>query len=184
VLCSLTIVMQTTQLGVIVRDTGLSARDASLIISVYALGVIAGRLLCGAALDRYPAHLVAALALGLPGIGLALLATGVPSALVMSAGVLLLGLSLGAEGDIGGYLAMTYFGVEVYSTVVGLIIGSLALSSALGSLLLSAGLNLTGSFAPFLPFAGAAAVLGSLLFYRLKHLPRVRRGGEETRPRV
>lgn len=170
-LCSMTIVMQTTQMGVILRTAGLSAADSSWVITIYALGVIVGRLLCGAALDRFPTHLVAALALGMPAIGLALLATAIPSVAVMSAAVLFLGLALGAEGDVGGYLAMRYFDVSIYSTIVGIVIGTIAVSSALGSVILSLTLARWQSFSPFLLLAGAAALIGSLLIYRLGKVP-------------
>lgn len=166
-LCSMTIVMQTTQMGVILRAAGLSASDTSWVISVYAVGVIAGRLICGAALDRFPAHFVSAFALGLPAIGLSLLATATPSVALLSLAVMFLGLSLGAEGDIGGYLTMTYFSVEIYSTIVGVIVGTIAISSALGSVILSITLSRWDSFAPFLILASASALVGALLFYRL-----------------
>ena len=170
-LCSLTIVMQTTQLGVILGNAGISRLQVSFVISVYAIGVIVGRLLCGAALDRFSSNIVAAVALGLPAVGLTILSSGFPSLTLMSVAVLFLGLSLGAEGDIGGFLAMSYFESEVYSTVFGIIIGSLALSSAIGSLILSFSLRLTGSFAPFLLLAAGSALIGALLFYRLGRVP-------------
>jgi len=170
-LCSMTIVMQTTQMGVILRAAGLSASDTSWVISVYAIGVIAGRLICGAALDRFPAHFVAAFALGLPAIGLSLLATATPSVALMSVAVMFLGLSLGAEGDIGGYLTMTYFSVDIYSTIVGVIVGTIAVSSALGSVILSLTLSQWDSFAPFLILAGVSALVGAVLLYRLGKVP-------------
>lgn len=171
-LCSMTIVMQTTQMGVILRSAGLTAQDTSWVISIYALGVIAGRLLCGVALDRWPAHIVASLALGLPAIGLAMLASGIPSVALMSGAVLFLGLALGAEGDVGGYLAMTYFDVRIYSTIVGIVVATIAVSSALGSVILSLTLAQWNSFAPFLLLAGASALIGALLLGRLGRIPR------------
>ena len=137
VLCSLTIVMQTTQMKVILLKTGMASADASSLISIYAMGVFVGRLLCGAALDRFPAHVVAMLVMGLPGIGLALMATGTPSPLVQGLAVLLVGLSLGAETDVAGFLVMRLFPVGVYSAVLGLLLGALSGSAALGSLLLA-----------------------------------------------
>lgn len=173
-LCSMTIVMQTTQMQVILTGSGLSTREAAVAISAYALGVIVGRLCCGALLDRFPAYGVAAFALGLPGIGLAILALGPPSLPLLACAVAVLGLSLGAEGDIGGYLAMTWFDLRVYGTVIGLFIGCIAISSALGSLLLSLSLGAGLGFAPFLLFAGASALVGGALLWRLKRIPPAR----------
>jgi MFS family permease len=170
-LCSLTIITQTTQLKVILQDNGLASDRASYVISIYAVGVIAGRLICGAALDRFPPHLVAATTLGMPAAGLAILGLGMPGFPMAAAAVLLLGMGLGAEGDIGGFLAMTYFRQEVYSTVLGIIIGALGIASALGSLLLSLCLASTSSFAPFLLFASGCALLGAYCFWLLRAQP-------------
>ncbi len=177
-LCSLTIVMQSTQMKVILMERGLSSMDAAYVISIYALGVISGRLLCGAALDRYPAWLVAALSLGLPAAGLAILASGVTSPALLATAVVFLGAALGAEGDVGGYLAMTYFRLEVYGTVVGIVFGTLSLASALGSVILSLTLQATDSFAPFMWFAAGSALAGSGLFLLLRNVPREGRAGE------
>ena len=170
VLCSLTIIMQTTQLKVILLKNGISSTGASSLISLYAIGVFAGRLVCGAALDRFPAHRVAMLVMGLPGIGLALLATGIPSLPVQGLAVLLVGLSLGAETDVAGFLVMRLFPVGVYSAVLGLLLGALSGSAALGSLILSGSLQLTGEFGPFLMFAAVSSLAGSWQFWRLGKL--------------
>lgn len=170
VLCSLTIVMQTTQLKVILLNNGLTSSSASLMVSIYAAGVLCGRLVCGAALDRFPSHIVASISLGLPGVGLILLALGTSSYTVTAISVLLLGLALGAEADIGGYLAMTFFKLEVYSTVVGFFIGSMAFASVIGSLILSLSLSITDSFKFFLLLSAVCAFMGSFLFWRLKYI--------------
>jgi MFS family permease len=170
VLCSLTIIVQTTQMKVILLKTGMASADASLLISVYAAGVIAGRLACGAALDRFPAHIVAMLSMGLPAFGLMLMATGMASPLVQGLAVLLIGLALGAETDVAGFLVMRFFPVGVYSAVLGLLLGALSGAAALGSLILSGILQFTASFAPFLLFAATASLVGSWLFWRLGKL--------------
>lgn len=170
VLCSLTIIVQTTQLKVILLKTGMASADASLLISVYAAGVIAGRIACGAALDRFPAHIVAMLSMGLPAFGLVLMATGMPSPLVQGLAVLLIGLALGAETDVAGFLVMRFFPVGVYSAVLGLLLGALSGAAALGSLLLSGILQFTESFAPFLLFAAVSTLAGSWQFWRLGKL--------------
>lgn len=173
VLCSVTLMMQTTQLKVVLQNLGLSSMNASYAISIYAIGAIAGRFFCGAALDRFPTHIVAAIAMGLPGIGLLILSMNDSSFVVLAVAVLFLGMSLGAEGDLAGYLAMTYFKIEVYSTVIGAFLGSVGLSAALGAVILTVVLNTTGSFAPFLLMSAASAFAGSAFFWRLKSVPNV-----------
>jgi MFS family permease len=171
-LCNLTLTLQMSQIKVVTEEAGIGSAAGSLILTLYAVGVIAGRLICGAALDRYPAHLVGAICLALPAIGLFVLASGTPSAALIAAAVAILGLSLGAEGDVGAYLVMRYFPTGIFSSVMGLVLAAYSLSGAAGAVLLSLTLSGTGQFAPFLVASGVAAVAGGLL---LLLLPRTRR---------
>src|SRR3546814_17890033 len=83
-----------------------------------------------------------------------------------------MGLSFGAEGDVVAYLVMKYFGQQVYSTVLGLVFGALALSMAMGALLLSALLKLSGSFVPFLLLSGICTLIGASFFWMLGRQPK------------
>jgi predicted MFS family arabinose efflux permease len=170
VLCNLAVTLQTTQLKVVLLDRGLDSATGSLAISLYAFGVLVGRICCGAALDRFPAHAVAAIFLGLPGAGLLILATGTSAPIPLAAAVLCLGLSFGAEGDLLAYVVMRFFRLEVYSTVLGLMSGALALSVASGSLLLGFMLKLSGSFVPFMTLSGTAALFGAGMFWLLRRV--------------
>jgi len=167
-LCMLSFTLQTTQLKVILLDRGIDPSTGTLAVSLFAWATIAGRLLCGIALDRFPAYAVAAVFLGLPGVGLSLLAAGITHPMGIAIAVSLLGTSLGAEGDVWAYLARQYFRPEMYGTVLGLVFSAMALSSGLGALLLSQTLKQNGGFTPFLVVSAASVFLGSgvLLFLR------------------
>lgn len=167
--CSLSVTVQASQLKFIIESLGIEPARASLLISFYATGVIVGRLSCGAALDRFPPYIVAAVSLGLPGVGLLMLSLGTTTPLFMAVAVVMLGLSLGTELDVAGYLIMRYFELGVYSAVLGLIIGVIALFGALGSLILSATLHVSESYGPYLLLCSVAALLGSLLFLQLRN---------------
>jgi MFS family permease len=167
-LCSLSITVQSSQLKFIMESMGVDSARASIMISLYATGVIVGRLTCGAALDRFPSYIVASMSLGLPGIGLFLLALGITTPVLIATSMILLGLSLGTELDIAGYLIMSYFELEVYSAVLGIVIGVIALSGAFGSLILSVSLRADRGYAPFLLSAAACALLGSWLLWMLR----------------
>jgi predicted MFS family arabinose efflux permease len=170
-LCNISFVMQSTQLKVIILGLGIPEMGATLLLSMYALGVFAGRILCGIALDTLPAYLVAGVAMSFPGLGLFILALE-PSSVVWAAlACVFLGMSLGAEGDVAAYLTVKYFGIEVYSTVVGFAMGAIALSGAVGSLLLSITFDAIGSFTPFIAFCSVAAFCGSGCFWLLKRRP-------------
>jgi predicted MFS family arabinose efflux permease len=160
--------LQTTQLKVVLMERGIDSAAGSLAISLFATSTIVGRLLCGVALDRFPAYGVAALFLGLPGVGLALLAVGPAQPAVMSLAVGLLGLSMGSEGDVWAYLVAKYFRAEVYGTVLGLVLCAMALSTGIGALLLSQVLQLNRGYTPFLVASAVLVFIGSglLLFLR------------------
>lgn len=174
VLCNLSFTMQTTQLKVILLDIGMESDFGSMAISLFAISVLVGRLLCGAALDRFPAYAVVAVSLGMPGIGLGILAAGLDIPILIATAVVLLGLGLGAEGDVIAYLVMRYFKLEVYSTVLGMLFGALALSMASGALLLSFMLKLNDSYVPFLTLTTAASLLGGATFLLLRRVPLAR----------
>ena len=137
-----------------------------------------GRLICGLTLDRFPAHIVAAISLGVPAIGLGILAAGLSTPLFLCLAALTLGLSLGAEGDVIGYLVRRYFRAAIYSSVLGLIIGAIALSGGIGGLILSASLKLSGRFTPFLCICVVSTLVGST---SLLLLGRVRDGSTAAR---
>jgi len=169
---SLTIIVQTNQLNVLLLRTGLDSTSASLLISAWAMGVVAGILLCGALLDRFPGYMVAACYMTLPGIGLLIIAAGATSPALLLIAVLFMGLTMGAEGNLAGYLISEYFPLEVFSRAIGAAVGALAFSGAFGSVLLGICLKLAGSFTPFLLFAAASAVVGSVMLWKLKWEPR------------
>jgi MFS family permease len=171
--CNFSFNMQFTQLKVILLDRGIDSTLGSAAVSLYAFSVIIGRIVCGAALDRWPAYTVAAISLGLPAIGLVILASGVGTPWLLFIAVLSLGLAMGGDGDVLSYLVMTYFRVEIYSTVLGLILSSLAISVSFGSFLLSTVLKMTGSFTPFLILSAVAACVGSGVFMMLRRVPTV-----------
>jgi predicted MFS family arabinose efflux permease len=96
---------------------------------------------------------------------------GLATPTLIAFAVLLLGLSLGAEGDVIAYLVARYFKPEVYSTVLGLVLGALAFAIAVGALLLSVMLRLTGSFTPYLVVVAVAALVGAGMLALLGRLP-------------
>jgi MFS family permease len=173
-LCNFTLMVQSSQLKLVLLDHGLPSDIASSMLSIYALGIVCGRIVCGLALDRFATHVVAALSLGLPCIGLFILGSGSHGLPLVTLAVTTVGLSMGAELDVVAYLAARYFRREIYSTVYGLIVPMVSLSGAGGSLLLSLTLKGTGTFSLFLYLAAAATLVGSG-FFLLLGSPRIAR---------
>ena len=108
-LCNFTVMVQAAQLKLILLDRGMISGAAAAMLSLYAAGVVIGRLACGVALDRFPTHIVSALTLGLPSVGLFILATGWNHGVLIGAAVFTIGLSMGAELDVLAYLGDAFF---------------------------------------------------------------------------
>lgn len=166
-----------SQLKLVVLDQGLSDATAAVMVSVFAIGSIVGRVLSGAALDWLPGHWIAAAAFSLPVAGLLMLASPYDSTGVVLTGLLLIGLSFGGEGDIIPYLVTRYFGIAVYGTVLGLLTAAMGASMALGNVLLSATLAQSNSYDLYFLTAATTAAVGSAMFLLLG-LPRLRRSSE------
>lgn len=166
-LCNLYHTVTTSQLGVMLGDSVDAKYTVARLISIFAAAVIAGRFICGIALDRLPAHVVAAVAMVLPGLGCVLVASSWNSFAVLVVAVCCLGAGWGAEGDVIAYLVARCFTLTIYSTVLSILSAAIGVSSALGAFILSRTLQVSESFNGFLTFAGSAALLGGTLFLLL-----------------
>lgn len=167
-LINLHFTMQTTQLSIITQELGVSAAWGSAMISVFAVGVIIGRIVCGVALDRFPPRLVAFVCFLFPATGLAILGSGgMGSPLLIGVGVMSLGFSVGAEGDVAAYLATRYFRPELFSSVLGLFTSAMALSALCGAFVISGTLASTGNYSLFLVIASCSVFAGAVLFLLL-----------------
>lgn len=166
-LCNLHFTMQTTQLKLIVLDLGVDSTIGSAMISSFAVGVIIGRIVCGLALDRYSARIVAAVCFLIPTMGLSILSAGVASVPLIGLAVMSLGFSLGAEGDIVAYLASRYFRTNLFSTVLGVFTAAMAISALVGALVLSRTVANSGGYSLFLGIAAGTMLAGSLSFLLL-----------------
>lgn len=154
-----------SQLNLVLIASGATPKVAVWCVAIYAGGVAVGRFLCGLALDRYHVHNVALATLGLPAIGLVVMASSLNAPWILGGSVLLIALAQGAEGDIGAYLVSRMFPLGEYSLILSFVTGALTLGSACGSLLLSYTLARTDSYDTFLYISAATTVVGAVLFY-------------------
>ncbi len=158
-------VFASSQLKLIVLSNGVADQTATWMVSLYAVGVIIGRIIFGLALDRMRPHYVALVALSLPAIGFVILAGSVDMVWLLAAAVLLIGLAQGAEGDIGGYLISRHFSLKNYSLILGFVKAGLDGGGAIGALILSFTLRTTESYVPFLLIVAVTTVLGAICFF-------------------
>lgn len=158
-------VFAASQIKLVVMAGGVSDSLATWMVSFYAMGVIGGRAIFGIALDRIGAHIVALFALSLPAIGFVVLASPGIAPMLVAAGVTIIGVAQGAEGDVGAYMVSRHFGIENYSLVFGFVKAALDGGGAIGSIILSASLASTDSYAPFLYVCAATTMMGTILFF-------------------
>ena len=137
------------------RDRGMSPLDAATVAGVIGLAVIATRVLIGAALDRYPMHLVTSGTFLLTGAGVLM-----PAVLGSSAawiGALAIGLLLGAEIDVIAFVMARLFAETAYGHCYSRGYSAFIVGSALSPMLAGAVRDATGSYTPF--FLGSAVTL-------------------------
>lgn len=166
-LCNLPQVLVLSQINVLLADNGVATADAAAILPALPMGMLVGRFVCGAAIDRFPPHLVATISLAIPSLGLFLLASELDTIPMLTFGVFCVGLAYGAEGDLVAYIVSRVFGVKVYSSVMGLMTAAIAIASSSGALVLGWTLRQSDTFTLFLQITGVAVLGGSLLFLLL-----------------
>jgi hypothetical protein len=105
--------------------------------------------------------------MGLPGVGLAIIASPFDAPAVLTVAVTCIGFAFGAEGDIAAYIVSRKFPVAVYSSVMGLVTMAMSAASATGATLLSITLRETGGFNLFLVICAVSVFCGSMMFMLL-----------------
>jgi MFS family permease len=149
-----------------ITDRGMTVAFATSMLSAVGLASILGRLLCGYLADRLFAPRVAAGFFLLPCAGILLLLTDAQSSWSLI-GAVTLGLALGAEIDMLGYLTTRYFGLRRFGELYGYLFAVFAAGSALGPYLMGVTFNAFHSYVPALAGFVIALIFASLLITRL-----------------
>jgi len=126
-------------------DRGVSAQSAALATSLFAGGVLLGRVGTGYLLDRFFAPYLAVCFFCVSTLGIFLLWSGVVGGLAFGAAVLA-GLGQGAELDILPYLVSRYFGLRAFGEIYGYAFAAFTLGIATGPLLMGVSFDFTGSY--------------------------------------
>jgi len=155
-----------SQLKLVVLSKGISDSAGTWMVSLYATGVIIGRAIFGIALDRISANKVALLGLSLPAVGFAILGLPGMTVSLCAAGIMLIGIAQGAEGDIGGYLVSRHFDLRNFSLVFAFVKSGLDAGGAIGALILSITLAVSGgSYDRFIWICAGTTLIGAFLFF-------------------
>jgi len=159
----------------LLTDRGMTAEAAASMASIFGFATFGGRILIGFLVDRFDARRIAVIFFGLSALGMALLATPLPTwALIFPA--LLLGGSLGAEVDMLAYLASRYFGLKSFAQIFGVLFSAVMVAMGLGPVAFGAVYDLTGSYQIMLAIGAPVCILAAGLMLILRPFGERRRG--------
>lgn len=173
-----------THMTAIFVDRGSNAQLAALASSLLGGGLLIGRTGSGYLLDRFFAPRVATLIFTGAACGIALLRV-VSSPGPAFGAAFLIGLALGAEGDVMPFLTSRYFGLRSFGEICGIIFAGFSLSGGLGPYLMGAAFDAHHSYAlPLNLFCVAALVAAALMWvagpYQFGAAPVADRGMEKN----
>jgi MFS family permease len=150
----------------LLTDRGFTPGLAAAVMSAMGGANLAGRLLTGWLVDRYPAPRVAAVLLTIGATGGLLMANADSIGMAMIAAVLIGGGS-GGEIDVNPYLLSRYFGLRSLATLYGFNWMALGTASAIGPLLMGRAHDATGSYAVILSQLAIVTLVTAGLFMTL-----------------
>ena len=146
-------------------DAGLDPVTAGRNAGEIGLAVIASRLLVGFLMDRIFAPRIAIVICLVAAAGcIVFLLEGVSSATITAVA---LGLALGAELDLMGYLVARYFGMAQFGRIYGWLYFAFVFASGIGPLWVGAVRDLTGDYSAALAASAAGLVLTCGVFLLL-----------------
>ena len=153
-------------LSALLTDRGVAAADAARAVSAMGVATLAGRLLTGWLIDRFPATRVAFGLLATAALGTYVL--GVAGSWTMGvAGAALIGFGAGGESDVVPYLLSRYFGLRSVSTLYGVTWTAAGCGAALGPMLMARSFDETGSYEGALFWLAIATVTVATLVLML-----------------
>lgn len=144
----------------ILTEKGFSRETAALYALPAGLAGIAGKLITGWLLDRYPARWVGGLTIGATSVSfLLLLLPGAPTLAIIGA-LMINGYAGGTKLQLVGFLTAAYGGMRKFGTIFGLMASLIAAGSGLGPVLGGWVYDVWNSYSPAL-WAGCGLTLVS-----------------------
>jgi predicted MFS family arabinose efflux permease len=147
-------------------DRGMDRQTAASMMIVTGISTIIGRLVSGYLLDRIFASYVAAIFFALPIVGIALLGSEMGGIVPLLA-LILLGLGLGAEVDLIGFLVSRYFGLKAFGEIYGYVFAMFALGSGFGPMALGYAFDHFTTYTVGQVFSAAFVFVAGALLWRL-----------------
>jgi MFS family permease len=150
----------------LLTDRGISPQSAALAASLLGGALLLGRVGAGYLLDHFFASAVASTFFCGAAFGFVLLWSGMTGSLAFAA-AFLVGLGMGAEGDIIAYLVSRYFGLRAFGEIYGYAFAAFTLGGVVGPLLMGVGFDTTGSYRFVLGIFVLASLSAAVLMTRL-----------------
>jgi MFS family permease len=150
----------------LLTDRGVSAQGAAFATSLLGGALLLGRIGAGYLLDRFFASAVAVCFFCGATLGFILLWSEVTGTLAFAA-AFLVGLGMGAEGDIIAYLVSRYFGLRAFGEIYGYAFAAFTLGGVVGPLLMGVAFDSTGSYGLALSVFVMATLIAAGLMTRL-----------------
>jgi MFS family permease len=147
----------------LLQSQGRSIAMAVRVQAAQWIVIIVGRIATGFLIDRFFAPHVAMALLLMPMVGIAMLALGVTGGQVFLA-AMLVGMAVGAEGDMLAYMTGRYFGLRHYGLIYALYYGLYGFGTGFGPTLIAAAVQRFHGYPPVLfALCGVLAVIFLML---------------------
>jgi MFS family permease len=146
-------------------DMGVDAARAGAIASIGGAALVVARVLTGFLIDHLFAPYVAAAMIGFSALAIA--GMGVLGADAAVLGAIAIGMSLGAELDLIGYMTARYFGLERFGRIYGMMYGAVLVGGAASPIVYGLIADRAGSYQAGLHAAAILLAASALLFLAL-----------------
>ncbi len=155
-------------LSALLTDRGMTAQIAARMLAVTGLGIVLGRLLAGALLDKYSAAMVGGCAFAMGAAGIALVGLAPAGMMwITTVGCFLVAFAIGAEGDFIPFVVKRYFGVRNFGSIYGTLFAIFALGGIAGPVLFGLSFDKLASYSPAALGASVACAIAAVFTFFL-----------------
>jgi predicted MFS family arabinose efflux permease len=170
VIMVVTIAVMVHQIPILI-DLGTSQTAAAYYASVGGMAGIAGKLVTGYLLDRFPARWVCGLTIAAGAVTFLLLLLPERTAGIVLLAMAINGYTAGSKLQMFGYLAAAYSGMRNFGAIYGTLSCVLAAGSGLGPVVAGLVFDQYGTYVPFLYFGVVGTFFGAFLLAGLGPYP-------------
>lgn len=151
----------------ILAGSGIKGIQAAGIASLIGVAAIVGKLITGVLLDRFETTFVGGAAFLAPMFSGVLLLVSGDNVVLLSLAALMIGMTLGAEGDFLAYIIAKYFGIQNFGAMLGGLFMAVMMGGAIGPLCAAAIFDHYGTYSPYLWFAIVSMFGSSVAIFSL-----------------